>query len=1051
MKKLLSVLFLLSFTLAAVYAQNIQIKGTVVSGTDNEPLPGVNVVVKGNTSTGTITDFNGTFTLSAPADAILSISYIGFKSQEIAVKGHKDIKIVLQEDSETLDEVVVVGYGVQKKSVVTASIAKVSADDLASTAPVRMDNALKGLASGVTVTSSSGQPGAAAQIRVRGVGTIRTENGAADPLYIVDGMPLEGGLDYLNPNDIASIEVLKDAASGAVYGARAANGVILVTTKTGKIGKTKVTYDFSYGWQSAWKKRDVLNASEYALMINEGAINAGIAPKFSDPYSYGQGTNWQDEVFNNNAPMMNHQVSVSGASEKVNYLFSLGFYTQDGIVGGNFDRSNYERLTLRSNTQYTLFDESKERNWLNSLKVTSNLSYARIKSTNFDDNSTWGTPLGSALALSPILNVYDETEEAIKAQFDKYGTTAEYTPVYDPRNGKLFSIPGEFGEMSNPIAKLSLPGDKHWSHKFVANFSAELQLWDNLKFKTSYGADLSFWGYGSYRPLYYLRSGESSTQSSAYSRKEDGTVWQLENVLMYDKSIDKHSFSVLLGQSAKKSSGSYLYGSRNNITNYSRPYIDASTGLAANADRDAAGAPSVDATLASIFARASYNYDERYMLQVTVRRDGSSRFGPNNHYAVFPSFSLGWNLTNEKFMNKRPNWLTTTKIRLSWGKNGNENIGNFKYTVLTSPGNNAIFGSSENVINGVKASGLANPDLKWEESEQLDFGLDFGFFNNALTFTADYYKKKTNGMLMEMNIPFYVGEAKPIGNVGKMENSGIELEAAYKFRVSDWNFRVSANASYLKNKLIEYGNESGWENLDSFQGTGDISRAENGKPFPFFYGYKTAGIFQNTDEVKAYKNDKGELLQPTAVPGDVRFVDVDGNGIIDANDRTDIGKGMPDWTFGFNLGVSWKNFDLNMMWQGTAGNDIYDATRRTDIATSNLPSWMLNRWTGEGTSNRIPRFVQGDNVNWQSSDLYVYDGSYLRLKNIQLGYTLPAALTQKVFISSLRFYVAAENLFTFTKYHGFDPEISSGGTSLGIDYGVYPQARVWTIGASLSF
>ena len=1051
MKKLLSVLFLLSFTLAAVYAQNIQIKGTVVSGTDNEPLPGVNVVVKGNTSTGTITDFNGTFTLSAPADAILSISYIGFKSQEIAVKGHKDIKIVLQEDSETLDEVVVVGYGVQKKSVVTASIAKVSADDLASTAPVRMDNALKGLASGVTVTSSSGQPGAAAQIRVRGVGTIRTENGATDPLYIVDGMPLEGGLDYLNPNDIASIEVLKDAASGAVYGARAANGVILVTTKTGKIGKTKVTYDFSYGWQSAWKKRDVLNASEYALMINEGAINAGIAPKFSDPYSYGQGTNWQDEVFNNNAPMMNHQVSVSGASEKVNYLFSLGFYTQDGIVGGNFDRSNYERLTLRSNTQYTLFDESKERNWLNSLKVTSNLSYARIKSTNFDDNSTWGTPLGSALALSPILNVYDETEEAIKAQFDKYGTTAEYTPVYDPRNGKLFSIPGEFGEMSNPIAKLSLPGDKHWSHKFVANFSAELQLWDNLKFKTSYGADLSFWGYDGYRPLYYLRSGESSTQSSAYSRKEDGTVWQLENVLMYDKSIDKHSFSVLLGQSAKKSSGSYLYGSRNNITNYSRPYIDASTGLAANADRDSAGAPSVDATLASIFARASYNYDERYMLQVTVRRDGSSRFGPNNHYAVFPSFSLGWNLTNEKFMNKRPNWLTTTKIRLSWGKNGNENIGNFKYTVLTSPGNNAIFGSSENVINGVKASGLANPDLKWEESEQLDFGLDFGFFNNALTFTADYYKKKTNGMLMEMNIPFYVGEAKPIGNVGKMENSGIELEAAYKFRVSDWNFRVSANASYLKNKLIEYGNESGWENLDSFQGTGDISRAENGKPFPFFYGYKTAGIFQNTDEVKAYKNDKGELLQPTAVPGDVRFVDVDGNGIIDANDRTDIGKGMPDWTFGFNLGVSWKNFDLNMMWQGTAGNDIYDATRRTDIATSNLPSWMLNRWTGEGTSNRIPRFVQGDNVNWQSSDLYVYDGSYLRLKNIQLGYTLPAALTQKVFISSLRFYVAAENLFTFTKYHGFDPEISSGGTSLGIDYGVYPQARVWTIGASLSF
>ena len=1051
MKKLLSVLFLLSFTLASVYAQDIQVKGTVISGADNEPLPGVNVVVKGNATTGTITGIDGEFALSVPSDAILSISYIGFKSLEIPVNGKRELKIVLQEDSEALDEVVVIGYGTQKKSVVTASIARVSSEDLANTAPVRMDNALKGLAAGVTVTSSSGQPGAAAQIRVRGVGTIRTENGAADPLYIVDGMPIEGGLDYLNPSDIASIEVLKDAASGAVYGARAANGVILVTTKSGKIGKTKVTYDFSYGWQSAWKNRDVLNATEYALMMNEGAINAGIAPKYNDPYSYGTGTDWQNEVFNDNAPVMNHQVSVSGASDKVNYLFSAGYYTQDGIVGGNFNRSNYERLTLRSNTQYTLFDESKNRNWLNSLKVTSNLSYARIKSTGIEANSTWGSPLGSALALSPMLTVYDEGDAA-QAQLDKYANTTDYTPIYDPRNGKLFSIPGsEFGEMTNPIANLSLPGAKNWSHKFVANFSAELQLWDNLRFKTSYGADLSFWGNDGYTPLYYLRSGGASSRSTAYSEKHDGTVWQLENVLMYDKTIDKHTFSVLLGQSAKKNTVSYLRGTRNNIINYSRPYLNASTGQAADGDQTAAGAPSEIATLASLFARASYNYDERYMFQVTIRRDGSSRFGSNNHYAVFPSFSLGWNLTNEKFMQKRPEWLTSTKVRFSWGKNGNENIGNFKYTVLTSTGNNYIFGAGEKVINGVKASGLANPDLKWEESEQLDFGIDFGFFNNALTFTADYYKKTTNGMLMEMNIPSYVGESKPIGNVGKMENSGIELEAAYRFRVSDWNFRIGGNLTYLKNKLIEYGNESGWANLDSFQGTGTISRAQNGKPFPYFYGYKTAGVFQNMDEVNAYTNSKGELIQPNAVPGDVRFVDVDGSGSIDADDRTDIGKGMPDWTYGLNLNVSWKNFDLSMMWQGTMGNDIYDATRRTDISATNLPSWMLNRWTGEGTSNRIPRFMLGDNTNWQSSDLYVYDGSYLRLKNIQIGYTLPAALTQKVFVSSLRFYVAAENLFTFTKYHGFDPEISSGGTSLGVDYGVYPQARTWTIGANLTF
>lgn len=1047
MKKLLSVLFLLSFSLASVYAQDIQVKGTVISATDNEPLPGVNVSVKGNTSIGTITDFDGNFILSVPSDATLQISFIGFKTQEIQVAGKPEIHAILKEDTETLEEVVVVGYGVQKKSVVTASIAKVSADDLSATAPVRMDNALKGLAAGVTVTSSSGQPGAAAQIRVRGIGTINN----SDPLYIVDGMPIEGGLDYLNPSDIQSIEVLKDAASGAVYGARAANGVILVTTKTGKLGKTKVTYDFSYGWQSAWKHRDVLNATEYALLINEGLVNAGMSPIYNDPYSYGEGTDWQNEVFNDNAPVMNHQISVSGASEKVSYLLSAGYYTQDGIVGGDYGRSNYERLTLRSNNTYTLFDESKNRNWLNSLKITSNLSYARIKSTSIEANSTWGAPLGSALSLSPILTVYDEGEAA-QAQLDKYAGSANYTPFYDPRNGKLFMIPGsEYGEMTNPIANLSLPGTQGWSHKFVANFSAELQIWENLKFRTSYGADLSFWGSDGYTPIYYLRDGGFSTRSTAFSEKHDGTVWQLENVLMYDNTIDKHSFSVMLGQSAKKSNGSYLWGSRNNIINYSRPYLDGSTGLASDGDQSASGAPSEVATLASLFARASYNYDERYMLQMTVRRDGSSRFGSNNHYAVFPSFSLGWNLTNEKFMEKRPEWLTSTKVRFSWGKNGNENIGNFRYTVLAVTGNNAIFGANEQVTIGSKASGLANPDLKWEESEQYDLGVDFGFFNNALTFTADYYKKITNGMLMEMNIPSYVGESKPIGNVGKMGNSGIEMEASYKFNVSDWNFRIGGNLTYLHNKLIEYGNDSGWANLDSFQGTGTISRAQNGKPFPFFYGYKTNGIFQNVNEINAYTNAAGELIQPNAVPGDVRFVDVNGDGQITDEDRTDIGKGMPDWTYGFNMNISWKNFDFNMMWQGTIGNDIYDATRRTDISATNLPSWMLGRWTGEGTSNRIPRFVRGDNVNWQSSDLYVYDGSYLRLKNIQLGYTLPQHLTKKVFISSLRLYVAAENLFTFTKYHGFDPEISSGGTSLGIDYGVYPQARTWTIGANLSF
>ena len=1052
MKKLFF-LFLFWGIALTVFSQNIQIKGVIVGGQDSEPLPGVNVVVKGNVSIGTITDIDGNFSLSVPSDATLSISYIGYKSQEVPVRGLRNFQIVLKEDVEALDEVVVIGYGVQKKSVVTASIARVGADELDKVSPVRIDNALKGLAAGVTVTSASGQPGAASRIRVRGIGTINN----SDPLYIVDGMPIEGGLDYLNPNDIQSIEVLKDAASGAVYGARAANGVILVTTKGGKEGKAKVSYDFSYGWQRPWKERDVLNATEYALMMNEGAINSGTAPKYNDPYSYGEGTNWQKETFNYDAPVVNHQLSLSGASEKLNYFLSLGFFTQEGIVGGNYDRSNYERLTMRSNTTYTLFDETKKRNWLNSLKVSSNISYARVKSTGIETNSSYGSALGSALSLSPILTVYAEGQAA-QDQIDYYSSNAKYTPMYDPKNGKLYTLAGtDYNEMVNPLALLSMPGSKGWSHKFVANFSAELGIWDGLKFRTSYGADLSFWGNDSYTKKYYLTANSYANRTSVSSSSSRGTVWQLENVLMYDKSINQHAFSVLLGQSAKKSNGFYLGGSRFGMIDPegSKPYIDFCNGLQEDGDMSIYGGANAVSTLSSMFARASYNYDERYMFQFTIRRDGSSRFGSNNHYAVFPSFSLGWNLTNEKFMEKRPDWLTSTKVRMSWGKNGNENIGNFGYIVLTSTGNNYILGSDESLINGVKASGLANKDLKWEESEQLDFGVDFGFFNNALNFTVDYYKKTTNGMLMTMNIPSYVGESKPIGNVGKMENSGLELEGSYKFTHRDFNFRIGGNLTYLKNKLIEYGNDTGWANLDAFQGVGTISRAQNGEPFPYFYGYKTNGVFQNMAEVKAYTYTDAEgtetMIQPAAVPGDVRFVDLNGDGKISDDDRTKIGKGMPDWTYGVNFTVNYKNFDLNMMWQGTIGNDIFDSTRRSDITATNLPSWMLNRWTGEGTSNKLPRFVLGDNVNWQSSDLYVKDGTYLRLKNIQLGYTLPESLTRKVFVSSVRFYVAAENLLTFTKYDGFDPEISSGGTSLGIDRGVYPQARTFTVGANLSF
>ena len=1046
---------LVSLLSTVMYAQEFVCSGTVVDE-QGEPIIGASVFLKGSKN-GVFSDIKGEFRLENVAEGSpITISYIGCKTVE--TKAAAGMRVVMREDNEMLGEVVVVGYGVQKKSVVTASIAKVSSDELAATAPVRMDNALKGLAAGVTVTSSSGQPGAAARIRVRGIGTINN----SDPLYIVDGMPIEGGLDYVNPSDIESIEVLKDAASGAIYGARAANGVVLVTTKSGKKGKVKVNYNFSYGWQSKWRKRDVLNATEYAVMMNEGYINAGMKPLYADPYhlkdamgnQVTDGTDWQDAVFNDNAPVMNHDLTVSGATDKVNYYLSLGYYTQEGIVGGNFDRSNYQRLSLRSNTRYNVLDLSKERKSLNKIDIIVNLSYARIKSKGIDTNSQWGSPLGSALALSPVLTP-TLTGEAADAQ-DKFyrQTQPDYPgPILSPR-GNPYTIAGTtYNEMVNPLAALSLPGAQNWSHKFVANFAAEMHIWDDLKYRISYGADMSFWGNNSHTILYYLTTNNKATHTSASQESDRGTVWQIENVLTYDKTFGDHTFNVVLGQSAMKNTGWTLGASRWNLIDLNKPYINFASGLAEKGERDGWGGPSNPHTLSSMFARLSYNYAERYMFQATVRRDGSSRFGVNNKYATFPSLSLGWNITNEPFMRKAPQWLSNMKLRASWGKNGNENIDDFRYAVFTATGNNYIFGRGESVVNGVKANGLSNPDLKWEESEQTDIGLDLGFMDNALTFSVDYYIKKTNGMLMTMAIPSYVGETKPIGNVGKMENSGVEFELGYKFRVSDAQFSIRGNASYLKNKLVNLGNDTGWAAYDSFQSVGTITRAMNGEPFPYFYGLKTDGIFQTQQEVDSYVGPDGKTpVQPAARPGYVRFVDINRDGVIDDNDRTKLGKGMPDWTFGVNLSASWRRFDLSMMWQGTAGNDVFDATRRMDINSTNLPSWMLGRWTGPGTSDKYPLFIVGDSSdNWKSSDLYVYDGSYLRLKNIELGYTLPDKIAHNVQISRLRLFVSAENLLTFTKYHGFDPEISSGGTSLGVDYGVYPQARVWRIGFNLEF
>ena len=1044
MKRIATLILLMGISLAAA-AQNVTLKGKVVDS-GNQPVIGAFVVEQG-TSNGQVTGLDGDFAITTRNGAAIEISCIGYQTQVIINNGAQDLTVVLPDDAEMLEETVVIGYGVQKKSVVTAAIAKVDAESLELTAPTRVDNALKGLTSGVTVTASSGQPGASSRVSIRGVGSI---NGSS-PIYIVDGMPISGGIDYLNPSDIESIEVLKDAASGAVYGTRAANGVVLVTTKKGTKGKAHIDYNFSYGVSSPWRERDVLNASEYAVLMNEGLINSGAAPRYADPYGYGEGTDWQKEVFNYNAPQQTHELSISGASDAVNYYLSMGYTEQEGIVGGNFDRSNYSRLTLRSNTGLTLWDATSERSFLNKMVLNNQLSYAFIKSKGISENSQWGSPLGSALAMSPILGVY-----ATDAELASYAVSLEGETLLTDADGRVYMIPGgSYNEMVNPIASLSLPANDNWSHKIVGGISGELQIWDNIKFHSNFSVDISFWGNSGYTPLFYLSGNNRASSTNVNAQYEKGLVWQLENFVTWNREFGKHNVSVLLGQSALENTSDGIYAMRRDLAEewFGKPYINNAPNNTDEPDKQSAsGWVNSAYRLASYFARADWNYDERYMVQATLRRDGSSRFGANNKWGNFPSFSLGWNIHKEPYLQDyKPVWLSNAKLRFSWGVNGNDNFEAFRYTTLTSKDNNYILGTDETTAQGVKSSGLANPDLHWERSIQTDLGLELGFLNNAVTFGIDVYEKTTDGMLLQMPTPSYVGESNPWGNGGEMVNRGVELDLSYKFGFRDWNFRVGGNATYLHNRLISMGNESGFQNYDSFQGAGAMTRGENGYPFPFFYGRKTDGVFQNQAEIDAYVNDKGELIMPDAVPGDVRFVDVDGDGDIDDDDRTYIGNGMPDWSFGLNFSASWKGLDFYMLWQSTVGNDILDVTRRTDISESNMPAYMLGRWTGEGTSNKYPRLVRGDNVNWQMSDLYVQDGSYLRLKNIQLGYTLPVKWTKAVLIQSLRVYVSAENLLTFTNYRGYDPEISSGGTSLGVDYGVYPQPRTLLCGINLKF
>lgn len=1023
---LLSVAVLLQTLLCPVFAQSISLKGTITSRS-GAPVSNASVIVKG-TSTATVSDMDGRFSLSVPRTGVtLVISHIGLKTLELIVNDEKPVLATMDEMAGGLDEVIVIGYGTQRKATVTNAISSVKAADLDNMPVMRIEQSLQGRTSGLTITSSSGQPGAGSTVRIRGTTTIND----SDPLYVVDGVTVEGGIDYLAQSDIESIEVLKDASS-AIYGARSANGVILVTTKKGKTGKMSVLYNGYYGTQKPWRKLNLLNATQYATLLNEAYIASGQQPRFANPDQMGKGTDWQDLVFNNDARLFNHELSLSAGSDRNTYFASFGWLDQDGIVATS--NSKYKRINFRLNSTHKI---------TNAITFGANVGYTRNTSVGVNANGEWGTPLNRAINIDPLTPLII-TDPALL-------NSSPYNdqPVVKDENGNPYGISNIVtSEILNPIAALKVAQGNNWSDKIVGSTYAEVEPIKGLKLRTSIGTDLAFWGNESFSPVHYLNATNQVTLNGYTRESNRGFLWQWENQLSYHKGIGKHDITGMVGTTALKRSGKSLGGTKRGLPVNS--IGDASLSFPVPQTNQYFWGSEYQGTLSSIFGRILYNYDGKYMLTGILRRDGNSKFGPNNKYGTFPAGSVGWVVSKEDFFptNEVVDFL---KIRASYGITGNDRIGDFRYLSTVSGGRNFTLGYDPVLTNGVSPNAISNPDLKWEKTKQLDIGFEAVLFNN-FNLTVDIYKKQTTGMLLNIDVPGYVGNVGPVGNIADMDNKGLDIELGYTKKIGELGFKVNGNVSFLKNEVIYLGAEKLFLGGQTFGPQGvQMTRTMVGEPIGYFYGFKTNGLFQNESEVLNYRNKEGGQLQADAKPGDIRFVDFNSDGKIDNDDRTKIGDPTPSVSFGFTANAEWRGFDLVVFGQGVTNNDVFQALRRFDLPTANWTAEALGRWTGEGTSNKFPRMVLNDvNQNYsRSSDFYIQNGAYFRIKVLQIGYTLPTQLIKKAGLTKLRVYVTGNNLFTFTKYNGYDPEI--GGGSYGIDRGIYPQARALMAGINIGF
>ncbi|MDR0429509.1 MAG: TonB-dependent receptor [Tannerellaceae bacterium] len=1008
-------------SLGVLQAQTSSITGTVVDDI-GEPLIGATVLVKG-TSNGVLTNMNGNYTIQAGKNDVLVFSYVGMQLLEEAVNGRGRIDVELQAGT-NLDEVVVVGYGTMKKSDLTGAVAKVSSEDLKQLSTIDVGQALAGRVAGVDVISNSGEPGSGTKIRIRGYGSMNT----SDPLYVVDGFPVSD-IDYLSPQDIESLEILKDASATAIYGSRGANGVVLIKTRGGRYNtRTRVEANVYGSMSTMGRTIDLLNAWEYATLKQELYANSKMPISAQDAAMFNYvidnkytGTNWVDEVTRTGFAQ-NYNVDVSGGTDR--HIFSVGatYSATQGVLKYN----ELDAITARYNNTYKL---------TNDISLGINVIYTNRKTQGGGgDGNYYGSIWPAVMRADPISMAWDE-------QADTWGEVLFADPSYQP--ARQVYEGANYGDNS--------------SNMFIGN--AFLQF-DNiarikgLSLRGQYGIRANFGESISYSPVYYTSADQNRSNSSLNVGRNEFKSWLANAYLMYNKEFDKHSLGLTLGAEAQDFRFVMLSGSAQDIPEAQNMWYLNQTDTPSS--RSASHSSPYWNRMASFFFRGNYTFAGRYMLTTTVRADGSSKF--LNHWGYFPSFSLGWNLHQEEFMQNEGNPFQMLKVRAGYGLVGNEaSAGASDYVALMTSGYNSVIGDA--LQTGYIQLEYANAALQWEASEQYNFGVDFMAFNSKLSGTVDYFIRNTRDMILKTPVPMYAGLSRPSTNSGEMRNNGLEVTLRWSDKKGNFTYGVGANASFIRNKVLALGSPDPVYGMNMSKVEQPFTRTEVGMEMAYFYGYKTDGLFQTQDEINNYKTPDGRLIQPNAQPGDVKFVKTANDGEpLNIDDRTYLGSGMADVTFGLNANLAWKGIDLALFLQASVGNELANAAVM-DLYSSNFGQWnmskdMMNRWTGPGSTNQYPRLSANDvNQNSRFSDRYIEDGSYLRIKNLQLGYTLPQGVTKSLKIQRLRLYVSADNLHVFTKYTGFDPEMGDylrNPLNNGIDLASYPRPRTFVLGFNLT-